>query len=53
MFGFTYGAVNLAIGAISGENVLAEMVQKAIIQNVPANEAVKWAHDRMVEITLK
>ena len=53
LFGFTYGAVNLAIGSISGENVLAEMVQKAVIQNVSAEEAVKWAHDRMVEIASK
>lgn len=50
LFGFTYGAVNLAIGSISGENVLAEMVQKAIIQDLSADEAVKWAHERMVEI---
>jgi len=53
LFGFTYGAVNLAIGSISGENVLAEMVQKAIIQNVSSAEAVKWAHDRMVDISSK
>jgi len=53
LFGFTYGAVNLAIGSISGENVLAEMVQKAIIQNVSADEAVKWAHQRMVELSSK
>jgi len=53
LFGFTHGAVNLAIGSISGENVLAEMVQKAIIEDISAEEAVKWAHDRMVEIAAK
>ncbi len=53
LFGFTHGAVNLAIGSISGENVLADMVQKAIIQNVSADEAIKWAHGRMVEISSK
>jgi multiple sugar transport system substrate-binding protein len=51
LFGFTYGAVNLAIGEISGENVLAEMVQRAIIQNLSAEEAVQWAHNRMEEIS--
>jgi len=51
LFGFTHGAVNLAIGKISGANVLADMVQKAVIGGVSADKAVKWAHDKMVEMS--
>lgn len=51
LFGFTHGAVNLAIGKISGANVFADMVQKAVIQGVSADEAVKWAHNKMVEMS--
>ena len=51
LFGFTHGAVNLAIGKISGADVFADMVQKAVIEGVSADEAVKWAHDKMVEMS--
>ena len=53
LFGFTYGANNLAIGQISGENVLAEMFQKVVVEKMAVNKAVEWAHNRMVELSSK
>jgi multiple sugar transport system substrate-binding protein len=51
LFGFTYGANNLAIGAISGELVLADLVQKAVIEGLSAEEAVKWANGKMEKLS--
>lgn len=51
LFGFAYGANNLAIGSISGELVLADMVQKVIIEGASPEEAVKWAHEKMEELS--
>ncbi len=51
LFGFTYGANNLAIGSISGELVLSDLVQKAVIEGLSAKEAVKWAHEKMEKLS--
>jgi len=51
LFGFTYGVTNLAIGPITGELVLADLVQKAVIEDLSAEEAVKWAHEKIEKLS--
>ena len=50
LYGFEHGyAANLAIGSISGANIMAEMIQKVVTGEMDVKEAVKWAEDRMRE----
>jgi len=48
LYGFETGAVvNLAIGSISGANVLAEMIQNVVTGKMSVEKAVKWAEEKM------
>lgn len=48
LYGFETGsAVNLAIGSISGANVLAEMIQNVVTGKMGVKEAVNWAEEKM------
>ena len=47
LFGFTKGIVNPNIGKISGQNILAQVVQKVCLEGVDPAEAVKWGEEEM------
>jgi len=50
LYGFEHGyAANLAIGSISGANIIAEMIQKVVTGEMGVKEAVEWAEGRMKE----
>lgn len=49
--GNKYGATNLALTEINGAFVIADMMQKIIVDNTDTAEAVKWAHDKMVQLS--
>jgi multiple sugar transport system substrate-binding protein len=51
LYGFAHGAVNLSAGRIEGANIMADMLQKIIVEGTSADEAVKWAHDEMVKLS--
>ncbi|MEW6046765.1 MAG: extracellular solute-binding protein [Bacillota bacterium] len=47
LFGFTKGRVFPAIGPISAQNVLAQTVQKMIVDGMSPEDAVRWGHRQM------
>ncbi|MBE3598677.1 MAG: carbohydrate ABC transporter substrate-binding protein [Limnochordaceae bacterium] len=47
LFGFTKGRVFPAIGPISAQNVLAQTVQKMIVDRWSPQEAVRWGQQQM------
>lgn len=47
LFGFTDGQYNEDIGKISGQNVLAQVVQRATVQGEDPKAAVSWAEEQM------
>lgn len=49
LYGFTSGTPNENIGAISGQQILAQVVQKLIIDNATPEEAAAWGQARMEE----
>jgi len=49
LFGFTKGRVNPNIGKISGQNILAQVVQKVCLEGVDPVEAVKWGQEEMLK----
>ncbi|MBS6644519.1 MAG: sugar ABC transporter substrate-binding protein [Clostridiaceae bacterium] len=49
--GNKYGAVNLSMTEINGSFVVADMIQKIVVDQVSIPEAVKWAQGKMVEIS--
>lgn len=49
LYGFTRDEVNPNIGRIAGQYLLAQTAQKMVIEGVSAEEAVKWAADKMRE----
>jgi multiple sugar transport system substrate-binding protein len=49
LFGFTKGRVNPDIGKISGQNILAQVVQKVCLENMDPAEAVKWGQSEMLK----
>ncbi|MBL8576518.1 MAG: carbohydrate ABC transporter substrate-binding protein [Mesorhizobium sp.] len=53
LFGFTTGKVFPSIGAISGQNVIAESLQKMVVDGQSAAEAAKFGQARMSEIAGK
>ncbi len=53
LFGFTTGKVFPSIGAISGQNVIAETLQKMVVDGQSAADAVKAGQARMSEIAGK
>jgi multiple sugar transport system substrate-binding protein len=53
LFGFTTGKVFPSIGAISGQNVIAETLQKIVVDGQSAADAVKAGQARMSEIAAK
>ncbi|MCO5080564.1 MAG: extracellular solute-binding protein [Rhizobiaceae bacterium] len=53
LFGFTTGKVFPSIGAISGQNVIAEALQKMVVDGQSAADAVKFGQTRMSEIAGK
>ena len=43
LYGFEHGhASNLSIGAVSGANLLAEVIQKVVLEGLSPEEAAKW-----------
>jgi multiple sugar transport system substrate-binding protein len=53
LFGFTTGKVFPSIGAISGQNVIAEVLQKMVVDGQSAADAVKAGQAKMSEIAGK
>lgn len=54
LYGFTTGrASNLAIGAIAGANIIAEVIQRAIILGETPEAAVKWGAEVMRKMAAK
>lgn len=53
LFGFTTGKVFPSIGAISGQNVIAETIQKMVVDGQSAADAVKAGQAKMSEIAGK
>ena len=53
LFGFTTGKVFPSIGAISGQNVIAESLQKMVVDGDSAADAVKYGQQKMSEIAGK
>lgn len=49
LFGFTTGKVFPSIGAISGQNIIAETLQKIVVDGQSAADAVKAGQARMTE----
>lgn len=48
VYGFEHGkAVNLGIGKISGANLFAKIVQKALIEDMTPEEAIEWGEKEM------
>jgi multiple sugar transport system substrate-binding protein len=47
LFGFTGGNVFPAIGQISAQNLLAQVVQKVIVDKQKPADAVKWGQEQM------
>ncbi|NPV51979.1 MAG: extracellular solute-binding protein [Firmicutes bacterium] len=47
LFGFTRDKVDPNIGKISGQNILAQVVQKVIVEKMSPDKAVKWGADQM------
>jgi len=50
-YGFEMGPVNLAIGRISNEHVIQDMVQMVVIEGVPPAEAAVWAQEKAEKIS--
>jgi len=48
LFGFTGGNVFPAIGQISAQNLLAQTVQKMIVDKQKPADAVKWGQEQMI-----
>jgi multiple sugar transport system substrate-binding protein len=53
LFGFTKGRVFPAIGKISAQNLLAQVVQKVIVDRMAPADAVKWGQQQMEALTKK
>lgn len=51
LFGFTKGRVFEPIGRISAQNVLAQVVQKVIVDKMSPQDAVKWGQQQMETLT--
>ena len=49
--GAKYGIHNFSLTEIDDSLVIADMMQKILVENMPAAEAVKWAHDKMVQLS--
>lgn len=49
LFGFTTGEVFPAIGPISAQNLLSQVVQRMLVEGVSAEEAVAWGQAQMEE----
>jgi multiple sugar transport system substrate-binding protein len=47
LFGFTHGQYQKKIGLISGQNIIAQTIQKMYIDKVSPEEAVKWGAQQM------
>jgi multiple sugar transport system substrate-binding protein len=50
-YGFENGPVNLAMGRISNEHVIQDMVQKVVIEGVEPAEAAAWAQAKAQKIS--
>ncbi|WP_369017614.1 sugar ABC transporter substrate-binding protein [Thermatribacter velox] len=53
LFGFTKGRVNPNIGRISGQNILAQVVQKVCLEGVDPAKAVEWGQEEMLKALRK
>jgi multiple sugar transport system substrate-binding protein len=51
LYGFEHGVVNLGIGAIIGENVLGEVIQRVVVGGESPEAAVAWGQKRMEELS--
>ncbi|MBI4219885.1 MAG: sugar ABC transporter substrate-binding protein, partial [Chloroflexi bacterium] len=49
LFGFTHGQYQNSIGFISGQNIIAQTIQKMYIDQVSPEDAVKWGDQQMEE----
>lgn len=47
LFGFTNGQYQIKIGSISGQNIIAQTIQKMFIDKVSPEDAVKWGQEQM------
>jgi multiple sugar transport system substrate-binding protein len=53
LFGFTDGQYNENIGKISGQNLLAQVVQRVTVQGEDPKSAVAWAQQQMQDAVKK
>lgn len=52
LYGFTHDeVVNKGIGDVVGANVLAEVVQRVIVEDQEVESAVEWAHEEIEELS--
>lgn len=49
LYGFTSGTPNENIGAISGQEILAQVVQKLVVDDLSPEEAAAWGQSAMEE----
>jgi multiple sugar transport system substrate-binding protein len=49
LFGFTTGQVFDAIGPISAQNLLSQVVQRMLVEGATSEEAVNWGQEQMEE----
>jgi len=47
LYGFTSGRYQIKIGPIAGQNIIAQVIQKVVIDKVSPAEAVKWGQEQM------
>lgn len=49
--GNKYGAVNSNLAEIYNSLIISDMVQKAVLEDVPVDEAVDWAQSEMEKLS--
>ncbi|NIM95980.1 MAG: extracellular solute-binding protein [Anaerolineales bacterium] len=50
VYGFNHDEPHPEVAAIDGENVLAQTVQKMVVDGMEPEEAVEWGHTKMEEL---
>jgi multiple sugar transport system substrate-binding protein len=53
LYGFEWGAVNTAVGAVSGALVICDVAQRILLQGESVESAVAWGHQAIEEIVAK
>lgn len=49
LYGFTSGRYQIKIGPIAAQNIIAQTVQKVVVEKVSPQEAAAWGHRQMQE----